>query len=361
MRRARRKGEPARPGDVLDLAARHGARMVDLKFTDLPGTWQHMGMALASTRRGSVQRGDRLRRLLDPRLPGDLRVGHAADARPVDGDSRPVLRSADRSRSSARCSTRSRASRTRATRATSRSRRRSTCAPPASRTSATSAPRRSSTSSTTWRSTSRRNTAFYEVDSEEGHWTSGQGFQRRGEGLSALGYTNRSQEGYFPAPPNDTLSDLRGDDGDGARGARDPDREPSPRGRRSGPGRDRPALPAAARDGGRAPAAQVRRQEHGEAGRQDRRPSCPSRSSRRTAPGCTSTSRCGRTARRSCTTPTATRCCPRSRSTTRPACWRTRTRCSRSARRRRTPTAGWSPATRRRSCSSTRSATGRRP
>ena len=26
-------------------------------------------------------------------------------------------------------------------------------------------------------------TAFYEVDSEEGHWTSGQGFQRRGEGL----------------------------------------------------------------------------------------------------------------------------------------------------------------------------------
>ena len=53
------------------------------------------------------------------------------------------------------------------------------------------------------------NTAFYEVDSEEGHWTSGQGFQRRGEGLAALGYTNRSQEGYFPAPPNDTLSDLR--------------------------------------------------------------------------------------------------------------------------------------------------------
>ena len=36
------------PGDVFDLAQRHGARMVDLKFTDLPGTWQHMGMALES-------------------------------------------------------------------------------------------------------------------------------------------------------------------------------------------------------------------------------------------------------------------------------------------------------------------------
>src|SRR3954453_10514418 len=36
------------PGDVLTLAKRHGARMVDLKFPALPGTWQHMGMALAS-------------------------------------------------------------------------------------------------------------------------------------------------------------------------------------------------------------------------------------------------------------------------------------------------------------------------
>ena len=31
---------------MFALAERHGARMVDLKFTDLPGTWQHMGMAL---------------------------------------------------------------------------------------------------------------------------------------------------------------------------------------------------------------------------------------------------------------------------------------------------------------------------
>src|SRR5215218_1249619 len=36
------------PGDVLALAERHGAQMVDLKFTDMPGTWQHMGMALRS-------------------------------------------------------------------------------------------------------------------------------------------------------------------------------------------------------------------------------------------------------------------------------------------------------------------------
>src|SRR5919199_4116079 len=39
---------PVEPRDVLALAERHRARMVDLKFTDLPGTWQHMGMALES-------------------------------------------------------------------------------------------------------------------------------------------------------------------------------------------------------------------------------------------------------------------------------------------------------------------------
>jgi glutamine synthetase len=38
----------AEPGDVSDLAERHDARTIDLKFTDLPGTWQHMGMALGS-------------------------------------------------------------------------------------------------------------------------------------------------------------------------------------------------------------------------------------------------------------------------------------------------------------------------
>ena len=46
--RALADGRAVEPGDVLDLAQRHGARMVDLKFTDLPGTWQHMGMALES-------------------------------------------------------------------------------------------------------------------------------------------------------------------------------------------------------------------------------------------------------------------------------------------------------------------------
>src|SRR5919201_1008327 len=42
--------------------------------------------------------------------------------------------------------------------------------------------------------------AHYEIDSEEGHWNSG---------APGLGYTVRPKEGYFPPAPHDTLADLR--------------------------------------------------------------------------------------------------------------------------------------------------------
>ncbi len=44
------------------------------------------------------------------------------------------------------------------------------------------------------------NTARYEVDSAEGHWNSGR---------PGLGYTIREKQGYFPPAPHDSLSDLR--------------------------------------------------------------------------------------------------------------------------------------------------------
>ncbi|TML76560.1 MAG: type I glutamate--ammonia ligase, partial [Actinobacteria bacterium] len=39
-------GRQAQPSDVLALAQEHGVRMVDFKFTDLPGTWQHLGLSI---------------------------------------------------------------------------------------------------------------------------------------------------------------------------------------------------------------------------------------------------------------------------------------------------------------------------
>jgi glutamine synthetase len=48
--------------------------------------------------------------------------------------------------------------------------------------------------------TSSANEARYKVNSSEGHWNSGD---------PGLGYTIREKQGYFPPAPHDTLSDLR--------------------------------------------------------------------------------------------------------------------------------------------------------
>lgn len=48
------------------------------------------------------------------------------------------------------------------------------------------------------------NRAFYEIDSEEGQWNTG-----RREGGRNLGYKPRFKEGYFPVPPTDSQADIR--------------------------------------------------------------------------------------------------------------------------------------------------------
>jgi glutamine synthetase len=47
------------------------------------------------------------------------------------------------------------------------------------------------------------NSGYYYIDSAEGIWNSGQ------NGTSNLGYKPRVKEGYFPVPPTDTLQDIR--------------------------------------------------------------------------------------------------------------------------------------------------------
>ena len=191
--------------------------------------------AAARVRRGRVRGRPRLRRLLDPRLAGDLRVGHAADARSELGDPRPLHRGADALARSARSSTRSRARATRATRARSRSAPRSTCARPGSPTPASSAPSASSSSSTRSATTLGPNAAHYAVDSARGL------LELRQARASA---TRRGRRRATSRPaPHDSLHDLRTRDGADAGAARDPVRVPPPRGRLRRPVRDRPALP----------------------------------------------------------------------------------------------------------------------
>ena len=53
----------------------------------------------------------------------------------------------------------------------------------------------------------QQNCGFYYLDSAEGIWNSGA--ERLPDGSLNLGYQPRNKEGYFPVPPTDTLQDLR--------------------------------------------------------------------------------------------------------------------------------------------------------
>ena len=186
--------------------------------------------------------------------------------------------------------------------------------------------------------------AYYHIDAEEGVWNSG-----RNGGSPNLGHRPRHKEGYFPVPPVDRLQDVRSkimlalieagvpvevqhhevatagqaeiDFKFGTAGA---DRRPADGLQVRGQER----LPQPGLHGHVHAQAAVRRQRLGHA----------------RAPVTLE----GRL-RRSSTTRTATRCSRRRRGTTSAASSPTRRRCWRSARRPPTATGGWCPASRRRS------------
>src|SRR6266571_2200166 len=45
------------PSDVLKFAEKHGAKMVDLKFIDLPGIWQHTTVPIQQLKEDSFEDG----------------------------------------------------------------------------------------------------------------------------------------------------------------------------------------------------------------------------------------------------------------------------------------------------------------
>jgi glutamine synthetase len=201
-------GREAQAKDVLALAQEHGVRMVDFKFTDLPGTWQHLGLSIHSLDPdafveglgfdGSSIRGfqeiaesdmvllpDPSTALIDPFHEQKTMsiVCHVIDPitrEPYSRDPRFVARKAESYLAQTGIA--------------------DTCfmGPEAEfyvfeHVAFDQGPNRS----------------FYEVDSEEGYWNRGKGFGAERNGQPNLGYKLRSQQGYFPASPGDTHGDLR--------------------------------------------------------------------------------------------------------------------------------------------------------
>ena len=200
------------------------------------------------------------------------------------------------------------------------------------------------------------NGAFYEVDSIEGQWNTG-----RVEPGGNLGYKPRTKEGYFPAPPMDHYQDLRSEMAATLQQVGIPVELHHHEVASRRPGRDRHPLRHAPADGRQAHDVQVRPQERGVGERQEPHVHAEADLRRQRLghahPPVAVEGRRAAVLRRGGLR-RAVR--PRPLVHRRPAAPRAR-RCWRSPTRPPTPTSGWCRATRRRSTSSTRSATGRRP
>jgi glutamine synthetase len=202
-------GKEATGRDVLALAKEHGVRMVDFKFTDLPGTWQHVGLSIRSLDEdafseglgfdGSSIRGfqeiaesdmvlipDPTTALIDPfheqrTMSIVCSVIDPITREPYSRDPRFVAQKAEAHLASTGIAD-----------------------------ACYMGPEAEFFIFDHVAFDQRPNTAFYEVDSEQAYWNAGLGFgAARRNGDANLGYKLRSQQGYFPAPPGDTHSDLR--------------------------------------------------------------------------------------------------------------------------------------------------------
>jgi glutamine synthetase len=200
-------GRAVEPRDVLALAQEHGVRMVDFKFTDLPGTWQHLGLSIHSLGEdafteglgfdGSSIRGfqeisesdmvlvpDPATALVDPfhehkTLSLICNVIDPITRERYSRDPRHIAEKAERYvRETGIADT------------------------------AYMGPEAEFFIFDHVAFDQQAQTAFYEVESEQAYWTMGHGFKQR-DGNPNLGYKIRSQQGYFPTPPADTHGDLR--------------------------------------------------------------------------------------------------------------------------------------------------------
>jgi glutamine synthetase len=199
------------PRDALAMAAAHGVRMVDFKFTDLPGTWQHVTLSIHALDEESFEEGLGFD---GSSIRGFQEISESDMILVPDPGTAVIDPFHEQATMSIICN----------------------IFDPVTREPYSRDPRyvahkaegyliETGIADTCYMGPEAEffifdhvafdqgvNRAYYEVDSEQGFWNRGAGFgqgQMNGAGGN-LGFTLRPQEGYFPAPPADTHSDLRG-------------------------------------------------------------------------------------------------------------------------------------------------------
>ncbi|MGD9042109.1 MAG: type I glutamate--ammonia ligase [Desulfobacterales bacterium] len=190
------------PKEVLDMAKENGAKVVDLRFMDFPGLWQHFTVPMSELEESSFEDGFGFDgssiRGWQPIHASDMLVVPDAETAKMDPFyEAPTLVLI--------CN----------------------IVDPVTREAYTRDPRNIAQKADAYlkssgigdvayfgpeaeffifddiRFESTRFSAFYEIDSVEGNWNTG-----RDEGPN-LGYKPRHKEGYFPVPPMDKFQDLR--------------------------------------------------------------------------------------------------------------------------------------------------------
>jgi len=197
---------PKSPKDVIDVIQAHGVQIVDLKFTDLPGMWQHFSIGLpevsddlfndgigfdGSSIRGfqEIHESDMLLKpdpstaFVDPMcgIPTLSMVCDVVDPilkQAYSRDPRHVARKAEVHLRNLGIA--------------------DTCY---------FGPELEFFIFDSIRFEQNQHCGYYYVDSAEGEWNSGRDEGAYGGGN--LGYKPRYKEGYFPVPPHDTLQDIR--------------------------------------------------------------------------------------------------------------------------------------------------------
>jgi glutamine synthetase len=201
-------GREVQAKDVLALAQEHGVRMVDFKFTDLPGTWQHVGLSIHALDEEAFTEGLGFD---GSSIRGFQEISESDMVLLPDSRTALIDPFHEQKTMSIVC----------------------TIIDPITREPYTRDPRYIAHKAESYLVETgiadvcymgpeaefyifdhvafdqRANTAFYEVDSEEAYWNRGQGFGAERNGQANLGYKLRSQEGYFPAPPGDVHGDVR--------------------------------------------------------------------------------------------------------------------------------------------------------
>ena len=239
-RQRRRTRAAAHPGGSAPPGQDEGIEIVDFRFCRPARPDAALLGAGARADRGRLRGGLRLRRLVDPGLPGDPGVGHAAGPRPQHRGDRPVPRAQDAEPQLLRAGPGDRGV--------------VLPRPPLHRQEGRGLPevhrhRRHRLLRPRGRVLHLQRRAL-RPGPDYGYYQStrsrGSGTRASDEGPN-LGYKPRYKEGYFPVPPDGPLpgSALRDDPHHGA--ARHRDRGAAPRGGDRRPGRDRHALRHAAR------------------------------------------------------------------------------------------------------------------